>query len=156
MPAFSTACPGCVQALVLAHTPGMPLEWIYARLGFGWGRREKLRAMIHAVQSDEWSEMDKANAASVVQGDGWRMMTAVCLGYSGPAPLWSKIELANDVRSDAAIGQVLGVYRKKVWRWRKNAVFCPLTGARLVPNRGRPLLQKTGSLPIMDVLLPKS
>lgn len=126
--------------LVLAFTPGVPLEWIYAALGLGWRTRPKLRSLIHGAETSEFSNLGRENAASVQQGDGWRMLQVVCPGYSGPVPLWSKIELENDRRSDAVIAQVLGVDRKKVWRWRKNAVFCPLTGVRLVPNRGVPMV----------------
>jgi hypothetical protein len=76
------------------------------------------------------------NAQSVVQGDGLAMIAAVCPGYVGPAPLWTKLELQNDRRSDAAIAAMLGEDRKKVWRWRVNNVFDPVTMVRITPNRG--------------------
>lgn len=129
-----------VQVLALAQTPGIPLEWVYAALGLGWVRRRQLRDMLAASQDGEWREIGRSNAASVVQGDGWKMLEAVCPGYAGPAPLWSQIELRADARSDAAMAEALGVNRKKVWRWRSNAVFDPLTGVRLVPNRGRSIV----------------
>lgn len=125
------------QLLVLGHTPGVPLEWIYAALGLGENRRRRLRQLLAATSEGEWIEMGRANAESISHADGWKMLEVVCPGYSGPVPLWSKIALENDKRSDAAVAQVLGVDRKKVWRWRNNAVFDPLTGVRLIPNRGR-------------------
>lgn len=128
-----------LELVVLALTPGMPLEWIYSAAGLGWRRRRKLLDLIAAYRSDELLDMARENAASVVQGDGFLMLEVVCPRYSGPAPLWSQFDLQNDRRSDAAIAAVLGVSRKKFWRWRTNAVFDPLTGARLVPNRGVPI-----------------
>jgi hypothetical protein len=138
-----------VQALVLAHTPGVPIEWIYAGLGLGHVRRRHLRAMIAGSGEGEWPEIGRANFASMEQGDGWRMIEAVCPAYAGPAPLWTQLELRNDRRSDAEIARVLGVDRKKVWRWRVNAVFDPLTGVRIRPNRGVNITNCWGSVPLV-------
>lgn len=128
------------QLLVLVHTPGVPLEWVYAGAGLGWRRRAKLRAMIDANQTDEWREFGRDNAASIEPGDGLAMLRAVCPRYVGAAPMWSQLELQNDTRSDAEIAAGLGVDRQRVRRWRVNAVFDPLTGVRLRPNRGTPLV----------------
>lgn len=125
-----------LQALILAHTTGVPIEWIYAGLGLGRVRRKHLQDMIAGTQTGEWPDLGRSNANSVVPGDGWRMIEAVCPRYAGPAPLWTQLELRNDRRSDAEIARVLGVDRQKVRRWRVNAVFDPLTGVRLRPNRG--------------------
>lgn len=122
------------EVLVLAFTPGVPIEWIYAGLRLGWRRRRRLRDMI-AVGAD-FEVAGRENAASIVQGDGWKMIEAVCPGYGGPAPLWTQIELQNSTRSDAANAALLGVDRQKVRRWRVNAVFDPLTGCRLLARRG--------------------
>lgn len=128
-----------VEVLILAYTPGVPLEWIYAALGLGWMRRRRLRDMIHAAKSGEFPSLGQENAATVEQGDGWRMIAAVCPGYAGPAPLWTQIELRNSARSDAANAALLGVDRQKVRRWRVNTIFDPLTGVRVRANRGVPL-----------------
>jgi len=125
--------------VVLALTPGIPLEWIYAALGLGQIRRRRLRDMIDAANRDQVMPLAEANAASVVQGDGWKMLEAVCPGYAGAVPFWSQIELRQDPRSDGAIARVLRVDRQKVRRWRVKPVFCPLTMVRLVPNRGLPV-----------------
>lgn len=124
------------EVLILAHTPGIPIEWIYAGLGLTQRRRKALRDMVTNSHNTDLPEAGQFNAASVVQGDGWAMLRAVCPGYAGAAPLWSRIELQNDTRSNAAIAADLGVDWQKVRRWQKNAVFCPLTGSRIVPNRG--------------------
>lgn len=125
-----------VQALVLAHTPGVPLEWIYAALDIKEVRRRQLRTMVANSLDTEWAERGRENAQSVAPGDGFKMIEAVCPAYAGPAPLWTQLELRNDRRSNAEIGRVLGVHREKVRRWRVNAVFDPLTGVRIRPNRG--------------------
>lgn len=125
-----------VQALILAHTPGVPLEWIYAALGIKEVRRRQLRTMLENSRGTDWADRGRDNADSVVPGDGFRMIEAVCPGYSGPAPLWTQLELRNDRRSNVEIGRVLGVHREKVRRWRVNTVFDPLSGARIRPNRG--------------------
>lgn len=122
--------------LVLAHTPGVPIEWIYAAARLGPRRRAKLRDLIHASQEGEFPILGLENAQSVEPGDGWTMLTAVCPYYSGPVPIWSQMFLRADPRSDAEIARVLGVDRKKIWRWRSRSVFDPLTMVRLVPNRG--------------------
>lgn len=127
------------EALVLAFTPGVPLEWLYAALRLGHTRRRKLRDMIHAADAEALGELGRENSAGIVQGDGLKMLEAVCPGYSGPAPLWSQLELQADARSDAAIARELGVDRQKVRRWRVNSVFCPVSAVRLRPNRGVPL-----------------
>lgn len=124
------------QVLILAHTPGIPLEWIYAALDLGWRRRRKLRALIASSVNGDFLEAGRSNADSVEDGDGWKMLKVVCPDYSGPVPLWSQLELQNDRRTDAAIAKLLGVDRKKVWRWRTNTVFDPLTLTRKIPNRG--------------------
>lgn len=121
--------------LVLAHTPGIPLEWIYHTAKLGWRRRRKLVEMIDASREGEFPALGLENAASVVDGDGWKMLRVLPEGYNGAVPLWSQLELQRDERSDQAIADVLGVSRKKVQRWRTKAVFDPLTGVRLVSMR---------------------
>ena len=127
------------EALVLAFTPGIPLEWIYAAFRLGEKRRKMLRDMIDGADCDALADLGKANAASVVQGAGLKLIDAVCPGYAGAAPLRTMIDLQADRRSDGAIARLLGVDRQKVRRWRTNHVFCPLTGVRVRPNRGRSL-----------------
>lgn len=129
-----------LELIVLGLTPGVPLEWVYAGAKLGWRRRANLLGLIDANRSDEILEMARDNAASVAEGDGLKMLEAVCPRYSGPAPLWSQIELQNDVRSNGAIARELGVHVDKVRRWRTKAVFDPLTGVRRVPNRGRSIV----------------
>jgi hypothetical protein len=124
------------DALVLAFTPGIPLEWLYAALRLGSVRRRQLREMIAAADRTKLAALGQANAASVRHGDGWKMLQAVAPVYAGAAPLWSQIDLCEDRRSDGEIGRELGVNRQKVRRWRVNSVFCPLTGVRLVGWRG--------------------
>lgn len=124
------------EVLILALTPGVPLEWIYKALGLEWRRRRRLRAMLAWSQSTDYPHLGLENAASVREGDGWMMLQVVCPGYSGPAPLASQLELRNSARSDTENAKLLGVDRKKVWRWRSNPVFDPLSGARMIPNRG--------------------
>ena len=48
--------------------------------------------------------------------------------YAGAVPLYAQLALQADRRSDAEIARVLGVAWHKVIHWRRNAVFCPLTG----------------------------
>lgn len=91
-----------VDALILAHTPGIPFEWIYAALGLGEIRRRRLRETVQKTLGTDWTAQGVDNAASVEPGDGWKMLEAVCPGYSGPAPLWAQIDLQKDTRSDAA------------------------------------------------------
>lgn len=129
-----------LQLLVLGHTPGVPLEWIYAAARLGWRRRTALRDMLASSKTGEFPSLGQMNAASIAQGDGWKMLEAVCPGYAGPVPLWSQIELQNSARTDQANADLLGVERTKVWRWRKRNVFDPLTGSRIVPNRGRSIM----------------
>jgi hypothetical protein len=121
---------------ILAFTPGIPLEWVYAGVGLGVIRRRRLRDMIAAADPTALGALGRENAESVVTGDGWKMIEAVAPGYAGAAPLWTQVELRLDPRSDGEIARVLRVDRHKVRRWRHNSVFCPLTGCRLVPNRG--------------------
>lgn len=126
------------EVLILAHTPGVPLEWIYAAMDLGERKRARLRKLIDATQTGEFPGLGVENAASANEADGWRMLEVVGPKYAGAVPLWSKLALCNDQRSAVAIAQVLGVNEKKVRRWRKNHVFDPLTGVRLIPNRGTP------------------
>ena len=61
----------------------MPIEWIYAALSFGWRRRRKLLAMIHDAHASHFPALGLENAGSVVQGDGWKLLTAVGPKYAG-------------------------------------------------------------------------
>lgn len=124
------------DALVLAHTPGMPLEWIYAALRLGRGRRRTFRKMIDAANKAEFERLGAENAQSAEPGEGLKMPEAVCPGYAGAVPLYSQLDLRADPRSDGAIASEFGVSRFQVMRWRTRPVFCPLTGVRLIPMRG--------------------
>ena len=121
---------------ILANTPGVPLEWLYAACRVRISERASVRGQIGLPSL---VELGKANAASVEGNDGFRLLEAVCPYYSGPVPLWSQLWLRADPRSDVQLAEVLGVDRQKVRRWRSTMVFDPLTGARLIPNRGRPI-----------------
>ncbi len=85
--------------------------------------------------------MGLANAATVVEGDGFRMLSALgnLASYAGAVPLWTQLELTNDRRSDSALSRALGVNRQKLRRWRLNTVFDPLTLERVRQNRGSPI-----------------
>lgn len=124
------------EVAVLAHTPGVPVEWIYAAFGLEWRRRRSLLKLIAATDTEEYHELGRINAESVVPGDGWAMLVAVAPKYAGAVPLAAQLELQGGTRSDGAVAEALGVSRSKVQRWRTRSVFCPLTGVRLVPNRG--------------------
>lgn len=120
------------ELTVLAQTPGIPIEWLFHVFQIGPRKRERLRRMIAA---ENFAELAAVNAASVVRGDGLAML-ALTPGYSGAAPLWAKLDLEADPRSDDEIAKALRVNRLKVLRWRRNVIFCPLTGVRLVGTRG--------------------
>lgn len=125
----------CYQDLeILANTPGIPIEWIYAACAVPSFRRGYVR---YHIGLPSLVEQGLKNAASVVKGDGMKLLKAVVPGYSGAIPLWSQLELQTDGRSDGEIAQELGVDRLKVRRWRTNIVFDPITGGRLIGNRGR-------------------
>jgi hypothetical protein len=128
------------EKLVLAHTPGIPLEWIYAALRMPRYQRTRLAEQIDAADSATFAELGAANAETVVEGDGWKMLVAVCPGYAGAVPMWSQVELRLNSKSDQAVAEALGVRRRTVQRWRTKAVFCPLTGVRLIKNRGRTII----------------
>ncbi|WP_037500686.1 hypothetical protein [Sphingomonas jaspsi] len=119
--------------MLLATTPGIPIEWVYALGGIGPKARKGLTNMIDAADPAEGQVL----AESLLPGDGLKMIAAVCPDYAGAAPLWTQLDLKNDKRSAAAIARELGVHPKKVWRWRRNVIFDPLTGVRLVAARGR-------------------
>src|SRR6478735_5671579 len=121
--------------LTLAATPGMPVEWLYAV--FDW--TPEWRRRFNRIRGNPYyAEEGRRNAATIVQGDGFRMLRALrdVAGYSGAVPLWTQFELQRDPRSDCALARMLGVNRQKLRRWRVNAVFDPLTFKRLRPNRG--------------------
>ena len=123
---------------ILAATPGLPIEWLYAV--FDWTPTWRLR-FNRTFRSHQHTEHGLENAATVIEGDGFRMLRALgdMAGYIGAVPLWTQLELANDRRNDCALGRALGVNRQKVRRWRTNAVFDPLSLARMRPNRGSPI-----------------
>lgn len=125
------------ELLVLAHTPGIPREWIYAALGFQRHHRRRLADMINGANSAELNDRGRENAMTVEAGDGWKMLQAVVPDYAGAAPFWSQVELQLMARSNAVIGEILGVNQQRVRRWRTNIVFEPLSGLRLINNRGR-------------------
>ena len=129
--------PNGLDLLVLANTPGIPLEWVYAACWVPRSRRARIREMIGA---EGYSELGRDNANSVIAGDGLKLLRAIGPAYSGPVPLWSQLELEADERSDRAIAEELGVNRLRVWRWRTNQIFDPLTGCRVVRSRGGKLL----------------
>lgn len=57
-----------VQVLILAHTPGVPIEWIYAGLRLGHVRRAHLRDMLAVTREGEWTEMGRANRGRPIAG----------------------------------------------------------------------------------------
>lgn len=118
---------------ILAATPGIPIEWVYAvyRLRADVTRR-KLKRLARAVDP----QIGRLNFESVVEGDGWDMLLAIPTNYSGAVPLFSQLELQNDRRPARVLAEILGVTASKVYYWQKNTVFDPLTGVRLVPGRG--------------------
>lgn len=124
----------------LAATPGLPIEWLYAV--FKWTPTWRRRFKRHFT-GDLYSELGLKNAATIVEGDGFRMLRAVgdVAGYIGAVPLWTQLELVNDPRSDCALARELGVNRQKLRRWRVNTVFHPLGGARVRANRGSPIVE---------------
>lgn len=123
---------------ILAQTPGLPVEWIYAV--FKWTPTWR-RKFNRTFRGDHREEQGRHNAGTVKQGDGFRMLRAVgdLVAYKGAVPLWTQLELINDPRSDCSLAERFGVDRQKVRRWRTKAVFNPLTAERIVPNRGRPI-----------------
>ena len=130
--------PNYDDVYVLANTPGVPLEWIYAACRIPKFRRARVRAHIGVI---DFVELGRLNAASIENGDGYRLLTAVCPEYSGPVPLCSQLELRADPRSDQKIADEFGVHRQKLRRWRTNNIFDPLTGERMIPNRGRSIAE---------------
>lgn len=120
---------------IFAATPGLPIEWIYAV--FEWTPKWR-RLFNRHIRGERFAELGVQNAASVTEGDGFRMLRALpdLAGYAGAVPLWTQLELQNDRRNDCVLGRALGVNRQKIRRWRANAVFDPLTFARVIPNRG--------------------
>ena len=112
----------------LAATPGVPLELAYAIGRIGKATRPSFLNLV--------SRSAPIDVTKLVQGDGIRMIRAAGPGYVGPAPLWTKLDLLNDPRSSSAVGRELGVPGKRIRRWRKADVFCPLTFVRLIPPRG--------------------
>jgi hypothetical protein len=120
------------ELVILAHTPGVPLEWLYGVFRWSHQRRAQVNAMIDGV---DYSKLGRANSWTVAAGDGFKMIVAA-LPCAGAAPWATQIELSVDPRSDAAIGRALCADRQVVRRWRTNLTFCPLTGVRVVPPRG--------------------
>jgi hypothetical protein len=125
------------ETVVLSLTRGIPIEWVYAALGLGWRRRARLKELMNRVESAWLAQVAMENASSVAPGDGMKMLEAVCPHYSGAAPEWSRLDLISDHRSNSHLGLLLGVHEEKVRRWRTNFIFHPLTGERLIQNRGR-------------------
>lgn len=123
---------------ILASTPGIPIEWLYAV--FEWTPTWR-QSFNRNFRGGRHAELGLENAATVVEGDGFRMLRALgdIARYGGAVPLWTQLELANDRRSNSALARALGVDRQKLRRWRVNAVFDPLTGMRVRPNRGSPI-----------------
>lgn len=120
------------ELLILVHTPGMPFEWLEAILRFN--RRE----VMAKIDPAKWNDLGNSNAETLVDGDGWRMlrnMARVRGNYSGAVPLAAQLELQVR-RRDAETAAMLGVREGKVFRWRTNQVFDPMTGVRLIAARG--------------------
>jgi hypothetical protein len=124
------------ELLVLGMTRGIPQEWLYAV--FQWTPVWRTRFKRILLDADHARYLDHAseNEASVVPGDGIRMIRLAGPHYAGAAPLWTQLDLQNQLRSDETIAAELGVNRQKVRRWRLNPVFDPVTGSRIRPNRG--------------------
>ncbi|MCW1401056.1 hypothetical protein OKA06_01455 [Novosphingobium sp. MW5] len=122
---------------VLAATPGIPAEWFYTV--FNWSR--PWRRHFQNIRANTRFEVGAENAATIVEGDGWRMLEVIpdLAKYAKAIPLWTQLELLDDPRNDCVLARALGIDRQKVRRWRKKPVFDPLTANRLVPNRGTPI-----------------
>lgn len=121
--------------LVLALTPGVPVEYVWAIAGLGWRRRNQLWDQMDGANADQ-RRAAALNAESMTQEDGWAMLLALPKGYSGAVPLWSQLALQARAEPLGEISQQLGQDRQRVGRWRRKTVFCPLTGARLIGRRG--------------------
>lgn len=102
------------EVRILANTPGIPIRWIYAALKLNQYRRKDVREMVGTDKV-----RGRENAESVVFGDGWKMLLAVCPNYRGPAPYWSTLELQMSQRKDWVQARRLGVSRHTIARWRK-------------------------------------
>lgn len=122
------------QLLTLAATPGIPIEWLYAV--FDW--TPEWRRRFRRLNRSNFAEDGRRNAATIVQGDGFRMLRALgdMARYGGAVPLWTQLELQQDPRNDCALARAFRVNRQKLRRWRVKPVFDPLTGERVLPNRG--------------------
>lgn len=122
------------ELMVLAHTPGIPRQWLYGVFEWTalWRRRFNV---IFMSPTPEILAQGVLNAATVVQGDGLAMLAA--LGpYHGQVPLWSTLDLQQDPRSDRVIAESLGLVKHRITVWRRARVFDPLTGGRLVAEVG--------------------
>lgn len=120
--------------LVMSQTPGIAYEWLQQvfRLKTEWFKRQ-----IAGVDPTPFKVRGRENAETVVDGDGWRMIDCMPPDYNGPVPLYVQLALKQDPRSAAELGRVLGFAAHKIDVWRRNQVFEPLTGNRLVRRRGR-------------------
>ena len=64
------------ELMVLAHTPGIPRQWMYGV--FNWNADWRVRFNVaFAAAGPEVLELAKANAATVEAGDGLRMWEAI-------------------------------------------------------------------------------
>lgn len=127
------------ELLILAATPGIPTEWLYAVFSWTPTWRRRFNHLTRGLKSEGFQDATRENAGSVRPGDGLRMIRLAGPSYAGAAPLWTQLDLQHDRRSDKAIAADLEVDRLKVRRWRLNPIFDPLTFARLRPNRGTPI-----------------
>ena len=77
------------------------MEWLYAVFDWTpvWRRRFK------GLARSRYAEDGQRNAASIVEGDGLRMLQALgdVASYRGAVPLWTQLELRKDPRNDCAM-----------------------------------------------------
>lgn len=125
------------QVQIIAHTPGIPEEWLMRVLRLKPGQKRWLFQPV----ADEIRVAGRENFHTITLEDGWTMLKRIpdILDYKGAVPLASWLWLNATPETDGAIGARLGgVNRQRVRRWRALPVFDPLTGVRIRRRRGNP------------------
>jgi len=129
------------ELVVLAHTVGIPRQYLVGVFSWTALWRRRFTEVI-TNPSAEVMDMAAENAATIVAGDGWRMLAALS-DYKGQVPLWSSLDLQMDQRFDREMAEELEVPTCRVTSWRRSKVFDPLTGEKLVGEVGS--FRKVGS-----------
>jgi hypothetical protein len=121
------------ELLILCHTPGIPIQWVFAVFKLSSYYRRKLRSALNEAP-EEILRLAKENALTVQPGDGLRMLRVMDPRekYVGQVPLWTTLDLrALNLKDSKAFAQELGVDHSQIGQWRRSKVFDPLTGARI-------------------------